>query len=481
MAFGVLGRQWIVWKAAWEAESDQPPNRAVPEGPAAEFLPEALDMQETPPSPIGRSLLWTILVACAIGAAWVMLMRIDSVTTAHGTVVPGGDWKRIHLSEAGVLTAIHVHDGQPVKQGDVLIEVDPMRKIVERERAGKDYRAIRVEAARLRALIKHQAILEAPADADGDDIRFQQRLLRDQLAGHQAKMVEAQSLVEQRRETVVQAKDALLRIKMALSRETERAERSKALMEHGIGAKTDFLQAEHRRSETRQEVMRRQEQLEQDRAALAEAEQESRTLVSNFQQATQAELSALEAKAALLAQVSTQSEREAGVQRVRSPIDGVVRQFGVPTVGSAVTPAQPVLTIVPLDHSVKVEAHVERKDVGAVHRGQPVEITFEAFQAVSSGPISGHVLTVPDAAESSKTKERIVPLQVGLDRSTIRVGNTEATLTPGMAVTVEIKTGPRRMSEHLLEPVFQAMDERVREWNAFVYAVRGFIERRNRS
>ena len=82
MVFGPLGRQWIVWKGAWQAESGQPPNKAVPEGPAVEFLPEALDIQETPPSSIGRALLWTILIAFATGAICTTLVRIDSVTTA---------------------------------------------------------------------------------------------------------------------------------------------------------------------------------------------------------------------------------------------------------------------------------------------------------------------------------------------------------------------------------------------------------------
>lgn len=481
MAFSAVGRQWIVWKAAWQAESGQPPNRAVPEGPAVEFLPEALDIQETPPSPIGRALLWTILVGFAIGVSWTMLVRIDAVTTAHGTVVPSGESKRIHPSEAGVLTAIHVHDGQRVKQGDVLIEVEPTRKLIERERARKDYRAIRVEAARWRALMKNQGTLDAPADADGDDIRFQQQLLRAQLAERQARIVEARHLVEQRRATVMQTTDALLRIKMALSTETARAEQSKTLMEHGVGAKTDFLQAERRRIEIVQAVTHRQTQLEQERAALAEAERESHTLIADVQRATQAQLSALETTAALLAQGVTQAERDAGLQQMRAPIEGVVQQLGVHTLGTVVTPAQPVLMVVPPDHSVEVAVQVERKDGGVVHKGQPVEITINRFQQAPYGTITGHVLTVSDAAESINAKGGASLATVRLDRSTIPVGGTEVALIPGMAVTVEIKTGPRRMSEYLLEPVRQVMNERVREWNALVYAVRSFIERRNLS
>lgn len=481
MAFHALSRHWTVWKAAWQAESGQPLNQAVPAGLAAEFLPEALDIQQAPPSPIGRALLWTMVAAGAAGAAWAMLVKVDSVTTAQGKVVPSADSRQIHPSEAGVLAAIYVHDGQPVKQGDLLIDVDPTRRIAERDRAGKAHRAIRVEAARLRALIKNQATLEAPADADGDELRFQQQLLRDQLAEHQAKIAEAQLLVDQRRATIVETKDALLRLKTALSAETARADQSRKLMEHGVGAKTDFLQADRRRSEALQEVTRRQEQLEQDRAALAEAERESLSLVSDFQRMKQAELSALEAKAASLAQEAARAERDAGLQRVRSPIDGVVRQLTVQAAGSVVTPAQPVLMVAPTDHSVEVEAHVEKKDAEGLRKGRPVEIKLTPLPMGSAATIAGHVLTVADGAASNNSMERRVPITVSPDRSTVQVGSTAVTLTPGMAVTVEIKTEPRRMIEYLLAPVRRLMDDRVREGFALVQTAREFMERRSRS
>ena len=327
MVFGPLGRQWIVWKAAWQAESGQPPNRAVPEGPAVEFLSEALDIQETPPSPIGRALLWTILIACTTGAICTTLVRIDLVTTAHGKVVSRGDAMPIYLSEAGVVTAIHVQDGQAVTQGNVLIELDSTRK-------------------------------------------------------------------------------------------------------------------------------------------LSETEPQSHTLVSEFQRPAQA---------------ATKAEQKAGLHQVRSPIDGVVQQLAVQAVGTAVTPEQPVLMVVPVSRPVEVEAQVERKDVGVVHKGQPAEIKVATFQSVYHGTISGHVLRGPDKQMLNAQVGLVSSIRVGLDRSTIQIGSTEVKLVPGMTVAVEIKTGQRRLIEHLVDPVLESAKERVRDWNALVHAVSGFIERRNRS
>lgn len=327
MVFGPLGRQWSVWKVAWEAESGQPPNRAVPEGPVAEFLPEALDLQETPSSPIGRALLWAILIAFATGAICTTLVRIDSVTTAHGRVVSSGDAMPIHLSEAGVVTAIHVQDGQAVTQGNVLIEQDSTRK-------------------------------------------------------------------------------------------------------------------------------------------LSETELQSHTLVSEFQRPAQA---------------TTKAEQKAGLHQVRSPIDGVVQQLAVQAVGTAVTPAQLMLMVVPLNRSVEVEAQVERKDVGVVRKGQPAEIKVATFQSVHHGTVSGHVLRGPDKQMLNAQVGLGSSIRVGLDRSTIQVGSTEVKLVPGMAVAVEIKIGQRRMIDHLVDPALESAKERVRDWNALVHAVRGFIERRNSS
>jgi multidrug efflux pump subunit AcrA (membrane-fusion protein) len=311
MAIGGLGRQWSVWKAAWQAESGRPPNTAVPAGPTAEFLPEALDLQPMPPSPIGRALLWTMLIAFLTAVAWTMLVRIDSVTTAHGRVVASGNSKIIHPPEAGVIAAIYVQDGQVVKQGHVLIELDSTR---------------------------------GPATQDATNVA-----------------------------------------------------------------------------------------------------------------------------------------QKSGVQQLLSPIDGVVQQLAVHSVGSEVTPTQPLLTVVPLSRSLEVEAQLEYRDVRMVQKGQPVGIKPDMLQMGSYGTIPGHVLQVSGDPTSIEQGGRLSPIRVRLDRSAIQTGSTKVNLIPEMVVTVEIKTGQRRMIEYLLEPVRQAMNERVGEWNALVHAVRGFIERRNLS
>jgi hemolysin D len=140
-----------------------------------------------------------------------------------------------------------------------------------------------------------------------------------------------------------------------------------------------------------------------------------------------------------------------------------VQQVAVHTVGGVVTPAQELLVVVPQDHSVEVEAQVENKDVGFVQNGQIVEVKIETFPFTLYGTIPGKVLNVSDDAAPTEKAGLVYPTRVSMDRATIQVEGKVVNLSPGMAVTVEIKTGRRRVIEYLLSPLLKSVNESLRE------------------
>src|SRR5262245_35544969 len=170
-------------------------------------------------------------------------------------------------------------------------------------------------------------------------------------------------------------------------------------------------------------------------------------------------------------------------QCLTAPIAGVVQQLAVHTLGGVVTPAQSLLVIVPKAEPLEVEAWVENKDIGFVHVGQLAEIKVAAFPFTRYGTIPAQVRTLShDAVLPGKDSPMPAPgrmlssdtahpenggpvyaAHVSLERAAIQVEGTPVALTPGMAVTVEIKTGTRRLLEYFLSPVLQAGQESVRE------------------
>ena len=461
MAFGTVSRHWTIWKAAWRAESNA--LGTVSAGRATEFLPAVLEIEHAPPSPIGRGITWTIIAVFTTGTLWATFGWIDIVATAQGKIIASGYSKVIQPYETGVITSIHVIDGQVVTRGEVLIELDPTQNRADHDRASNEYRAAKVDAARLRALIAGKSTFEEPADGDLRYIVLQQQLLRDQFTEYQARVGAAKDLIDQRQAALEETKENVRRLESTVPMETERANTFRKLFEQDAASKLDYLQAEQQRIDKTQELAGQRKKLVQDAAALSEAENNYRITVTEYQQTKQAELSTIETKAASLVQEVTKAGQKADLQRIISPIDGVVQQLAVHTVGGVVTPAQQLMVVVPQDHPAEIEAQIENKDVGFVREGQPVEIKVETFLFTLYGTIPGRVLSVSDDAASIEKVGLVYPTRISMDRSTIQVEGKQVNLSPGMAVTVEIKTGKRRLIEYLLSPFLKSVKESLRE------------------
>jgi len=167
-----------------------------------------------------------------------------------------------------------------------------------------------------------------------------------------------------------------------------------------------------------------------------------------------------------------------------APVDGVVQQLAVHTVGGVVTPAQQLAVVVPSDAVLEVEAKVSNRDIGFVHLGQEAQIKVDTFNFTRYGLLHGKVLSVSrdaivrevpgdtkkdntDGADSTssepKGQELSYAARVSLDRTQIEVDGGFANLSPGMAVTVEIKTGSRIVISYLLSPLLRYAHESMHE------------------
>src|ERR1700747_2301440 len=156
------------------------------------FLPAALEIVETPASPIGRAIGATIVGLFLLALAWACLGTIDIVATAPGKIIPSGRSKVVQPFEIGVVRAIHVHDGQSVRQGEVLIELDPTMNGAEREHLQSDLMAAQLDVARLRAALAEEpdplAEFRPPAEADPALVTMQRQFLLTQTAEQHAKL-----------------------------------------------------------------------------------------------------------------------------------------------------------------------------------------------------------------------------------------------------------------------------------------------------
>ena len=193
-----------------------------------------------------------------------------------------------------------------------------------------------------------------------------------------------------------------------------------------------------------------------------------------------------EAKSAGYAQDLIKTGERARLERLTAPIDGVVQQLAVHTVGGVVTPAQALLVLVPTDSHLEIQALVPNRDIGFVHAGQRADIKVDTFPYTRYGLLNGEVESVSadavtadqrsdksdqhvDSVSASKdardtgTNEPVYEARVSLDRTQMQIDENTVNLAPGMAVTVEIKTGSHRVISYLLSPLLRYGHESLRE------------------
>ena len=133
------------------------------------------------------------------------------------------------------------------------------------------------------------------------------------------------------------------------------------------------------------------------------------------------------------------------------------------TVGGIVTPAQELMITVPQNAQLEIEAYVENRDIGFVHEGQSAAIKLDAFPFTKYGTLDGEIIDLSDDSISDEDKGLIYKARVSLKQSVMLVDGKQVKLGPGMAVSVEIKTGKRRLIEFFLAPLLKYKDESIRE------------------
>lgn len=465
-----------------------PVKRERPEKDELAFLPAALEIVETPPSPIGRAIGATIVALFVVALIWAIFGHVDIVASASGKVMPSGRVKLIQPFETGVIRAIHVHDGQSVKAGDLLIELDPTMTAAEQEHIRSDLIAAQLDVARLRAALSDnddpQSQFRPPAGANELLIAMQRQFLTRQTEEYRSKLssLDRQRAQKEAERDTIAATISKLEADEPIIR--QRVEIRKNLADRELGSKLTYLEIFQLLTENQKDAAIQQSRLDEANAALAAVIQTRAQAVAEFHRTLFGELAEAERKAAGLAGDLVRAEQRTKLQILTTPVDGVVQQLSVHTVGGVVTPAQQLAVVVPSDATLEVEAMISNRDIGFVHVGQDAQIKVDTFNFTRYGLLHGRVLNVsPDAIvrdlPQDKSKDRAADAgstssepkdqqlnyaaRVSLDRTKIPVEDTLADLTPGMAVTVEVKTGSRRIIGYLLSPLLKYQQEALRE------------------
>ena len=463
------------------------PGRAKPrDKDELAFLPAALEIVETPPSPIGRAIGATIIAMFILALLWASLGQVDIVATATGKIIPTGNSKVIQPFETGVVHAIRVADGQAVKSGDVLVELDPTINQGEINHLQGDLQSAQLEIARLRAALADTndplSAFHPPDGADPKLVAMQRQFLMAQITEHKAKIAALDGQRTQKEAELATIAATIDKLEAVIPTIQERVNIRKSLNEYG--SRLQYFEVLQQLTESQQERLVQKSHLREAQAAVAAITETRGQTAAEYRRTLFSELAEAERKAAGFAADLSKAQERTKLQHLTAPVSGVVQQLAVHTVGGVVTPAQTLLVIVPNDSRLEIEAMVSNRDIGFVHAGDAVEIKVDTFDFTRYGLLHGQVLSISSdsiardapadksgdkppggssATSEPKGQELTYAARISLDRTQMQVEDKMVNLSPGMAVTAEIKTGSRRIIGYLLSPLMKYKQESLRE------------------
>lgn len=420
-----------------------------------EFKPLLAEIEDSPVSPLGRTIFWTVLLVFSLAIAWAVFGEVDIVVSAQGKVIPDGQVKIVQPLETGVIQRILVKEGDHVKKNQLLMEIDPSSTSPEVETNTKNFAYAKLEQERLNATISGSEFAPASQNDKGSetqlalykatrqDLTKQLRMREEELKkiDQQMDAARAEQLENETLLNVAKEKETRLKsvIDLIAKDEYDKVLNDLVSYKSKIDQSSCKLQElAHQKSQTAEEIAH----IEQDFIAtnlkeLAEKQREATELeakvkVANFQNAQ---------------------------KLVNSPVDGHVDSLFVHTVGGVVTPAEKLLSIVPDSAPLIIQASVLSKDIGFVKVGLPAAIKVDTFDFQKYGLLDGKVTLVAHDSKEDDKLGQIFDVYVRPKSPYMLVEGKTQKLASGMTVVTEVKIGKRRIIEFFIYPMIKYLHE----------------------
>jgi len=436
-------------------------------GTETEFLPEALEIVETPPSPIGRLILWVIMLAFVFTIAWAWFGKVDIVAVAQGKVVSEGQTKTLEAPETGIVREIFIKNGDKVKAGDVLLKLDPTIASADSETVRKERQQAELRAAIAKGVIKYLDTGEVefvpPKETPTHIVTVSERQLQSRLDAYETEHSVLLEDIKQAQASRRSLGEEINKLQKLLPLLQNRVNLTNGLAAKGFVSRMEATRLEEELIIRRSEYSVAKERVNEIRAAIVSSNRKATLLGRQLKRDALTELAEAEAIVA----ERTEAEKKASVrnawQTLRAPVDGTVLSLSVFTIGEVVEAGSPILLVAPVNDELVVEAMILNKDIGFVQEGDGVSVKIEAFPFTRYGLVEGILENISADAVADERIGLVYAARITLKEPYVGKGNFRRPLTSGMNATAEVKTGKRRIIDFILSPIAKASHEAGRE------------------
>jgi adhesin transport system membrane fusion protein len=418
-----------------------------------------------PPSRLKRlcSIACAALVFGFLG--WAAHATVQEFAVGQGRVIPARRIQVVQNLEGGIVRAIGVREGQQVKAGDLLLSIDPTTPGAQLAEAREKSAGLAAAIARLEA----EAHGQRPAFPEDVSLR-RPDLVANELALFESRTGEIRTalsaldlLIRQREQEVIETGAKIESLKATLAIARREWELVRPLVAAGAAARVEGLRAEGKAVETEGALRAAELALPRIKAALAEAHDRRLEKQQTYRSDVLARLSQAENELAALTQAKRNAEDRLRRTDMTSPVNGIVKSVHVTTVGQVIQPGSSAVEIVPIDDTLLVEAQVRPQDIAFLRPGLDAMVKLTAYDFTIYGGLPATLEHIGADSVTTEKGETFYVIRVRTRASTLRHGDRDLPIIPGMVADVEVKTGSKTVLQYLIKPMTRVQQQALRE------------------
>jgi hemolysin D len=428
-----------------------------------EFQPQLVRLQELPPSPLGRRMLWALLMFLAGMLAWAIFGRLDIVAVAEGRLVPDTYLKIVQPADAGVVKEILVREGELVRQGQILMRMDAALSEADLKILATDFQNKRLSLRRIDAQLAGTPLTRRADDPPELFAQVQAQYLANRQA-YESALAQERALLDKAKSDLAAARAIKRKLAQVLPYYREQEAAYARLEKGGFAGRLMYTDKQRERIEKEQDLRAQDAVIASAEATIAQEQRKIAQIGADYRRQLRTERVDVANQYERAAQELAKQEHRRGYLELRAPQDGLVKDLATHTVGTVASPGTILMTLVPRDEKLRAEIWVRNDDIGFVRETQPVKVKLAAFSFQKYGMLEGSVAQIgADAAEQDDARRLAYRTLVNLKTQTLDAGGVKYRLSPGMQVSAEIHLGTRTVLEYLLSPVQKAFQEAGRE------------------
>lgn len=422
-------------------------------------------LSETKVKPQAHLLIFVIAAFFCAAFWWAEQAILDEVTHGEGRVIPSGKIQVVQSLDGGVVTEISVDEGDIVKQGSPLLQIDDTRFASTFKETKSQQYHLQARVARLQAEVD-QRVFIIPNNINIEQKEFMLResaLFRSRKQKLTAQREVLEKKQEQQQHEVNELTGKRQHLENRLKLTEEELDISRPLLKKGAISKVNLIRLEREVSKFKSELDNNKLGLPRLKSAIAETSKK----IEEQQKRFTAE--ALEEFNISMAELAGVTESLTGLQdrvtrtKVVSPVKGTIKKINVNTIGGVVKPGMELVEIVPLDESLLIEAKIRPADIAFLYPGQEVMVKLTAYDFTIYGGLKAKLERISADTVIDESGERFYNVTVRTNKNYLLVKGEQRPIIPGMTAVIDILTGHKTVLDYILKPILKAKQNALRE------------------